>query len=208
MSRRCGAAVLVLAAGTVYADDLTPPPWRFNPGTTVQHWDFSSGPIGFAPDAGPLNNPFGNPIMTPGAGANWLPVFGGRNDVWAIAGSSLNFDVPNTGNQANQKELWLQVTYFSAAPALNPNYVIGGASGPFTQFGSQVTPLGNGWFHELSKWKVAPCPPAERVSILPSTAGAQMLIDQVVIDTRCAVPAPGVAVLLAMAGLAAVRRRR
>ena len=37
------ALVACAWAGPVWADDLTPPPWRFNPGTTVQHWDFSAG---------------------------------------------------------------------------------------------------------------------------------------------------------------------
>src|ERR1700674_1777026 len=60
-------------AGSALADDLTPPPWRGNPGTTVQHWDFSSGPTGFAPDALPLNNIYGTPVMIPVGGATWLP---------------------------------------------------------------------------------------------------------------------------------------
>ena len=209
MSRCCFVATALLAAaGAAHADDLTPPPWRFGPGTTVQHWDFSSGPTGFAPDALPLNNPYGTPIMSPSAGTTWLPTFGGRNDVWAIAGGALSFDVPNSGVQIHQKELWLQVTFFGFAPSLSPGYTVAGPSGPFTQISSQITALPGGWNHELTKWKVGVCPPFERVAILPNTAGAQLLIDQVVIDTICAVPSPGAAGLLAAAGLVVVRRRR
>ena len=62
---------LVALCGIARADDLSPPPWRFTPGSTVQHWDFSSGPAGFTPDALPLNNSYGTPIMTPTTGTTW-----------------------------------------------------------------------------------------------------------------------------------------
>lgn len=208
MSRRCLAVVLLAAAAAAHADDLSPPPWRLGPGTTVQHWDFSSGPTGFAPDAGPLHNPYGPPVMSPAVGTNWLPAAFGRNDVWQIANGSLSFLVPNTGNQNNQKELWLQVTYFGNSPAGGPNYSVAGPGGPFTQLGSQTTALPGGWTHELTRWNIGTCPPFERVAILPNFAGVQVLIDQVVIDTICQVPTPGALALLGLAGIAAVRRRR
>ena len=200
-------AILGLS-GAAFADDLTPPPWRFNPGTTVQHWDFSSGPTGFTPDALPLNNSFGTPVMTPTSGAVWLPAVNGRNDVWAIAGGGLSFDIPNTGNQAHMKNLWLQVTYFGPAPG-GPGYSVAGPSGVFTQVGAPITTaLPGGWVHELTQWSVPVCPPFERVSIFPGLAGAQTFVDQVVIDTQCIIPSPGSASLLALGGVCALRRRR
>lgn len=205
-------AVAILATSAVRADDLTPPPWRFQPGTTFQHWDFSAGPGGGAPDAPGVNlfNPYGTPILTPGGGAGWLPSFGGRNDVWGLASAaglgSLAFDVPNTNVSQHQKDLWLQITYFGTAPSwtvAGPTGVFGLTAGPIT------TPLANGWFHELTEWNVATCPPFERVSISPNTAGAVLFVDQVVIDTQCyPIPTPGGAALLGLAGLSLLRRRR
>lgn len=207
-----GSVALFVTAGlatSALADDLTPPSWRGNPGTTVQHWDFSSGPSGFAPDALPLNNPYGTPIMSPSFGTSWLPSFGGRNDVWQIAGGSLQFDIPNTGVSTHQKELWLQVTFLANAANPAPLYAVASPSGLFTQTGSIITPLGNGWFHELSTWATPKCPPFERISIAPLTPGAVCIIDQVVVDTQCIpVPAPGVITLAACGGLIALRRRR
>jgi len=206
-------SILALAAaagltGSAMADDLTPPSWRFNPGTTVQHWDFSSGPTGFAPDALPLNNSYGSPLMNTGT-STWLPAFSGRNDVWDITSGVLNFDIPNTGNTANQKNLWLQITFFGLAPVIGPGIVVSSGSGLFTQIGAPInTTLANGWNHQLTQWSLPTCPQMEHVTLSPGFTGAPMVIDQVVIDTQCIIPAPGAASVLALAGIAAIRRRR
>lgn len=206
----CGIAVVSVCA-VAQADDLTPAPWRFSPGSTVQHWDFSSGPAGSAPDALPLNNPYGAPSLLPVTPVTWMPSFNGRNDVWDLSpGGNLSFFVPNTGNQAHQKEVWLQVTYFSAATVPPPSLVVSSNFGLFTPIGGpQITPLPNGWNHMLTRWVTPICPPFERINISPGLVGAVSLIDQVVIDTLCyQVPAPGA---IAMCGIAAplcFRRRR
>jgi len=204
------AFALVAAAGfsgSAMADDLTPPPWRFNPGTTVQHWDFTGGPGGGVPDALPLNNTYGTPIMTTSTGSTWLPAAAGRTEVWDITGGSLSFLIPNTGNQNNQKELWLQVTFFGPAP-ITPFYSVATSTGAFNLVSSSITALPQGWTHELTKWTFPNCPPFERITIGPGLAGAIMLVDQVVVDTQCIVPAPGAATLLGFGGLLAARRRR
>jgi MYXO-CTERM domain-containing protein len=213
-----GACALMVCAGfctSAWGDDLTPAPWRFGPDTTFQHWDFSSGPGGGAPDGPGVNlfNPYGVPMMTPSLGAAWQPFFSGRNDVWALGGGgSLNFDVPNDQVTAlHQKELWLQITFFSQATTPPPGVVVASAFGLFTPLGAPVlTPLPNGWFHELTRWTLPLCPGQERVTIFPSLAGTQVFIDQVVIDTQCApVPSPASgALLLGAAGLLGWRRRR
>ena len=212
MNRSTISVLAILSlSGSALADDLTPPPWRFNPGTTVQHWDFSAGPGGGAPDAGPFNNPYGIPNFAPSTNAVWGASFNGRNDVWSISGqSALAFDVPNTNNTVNQKELWLQVTYFAPAPSPGPGYTVSSPfGGPFNFLGSQVTALPGGWTHELTRWSTPTCPPFERVSIFPTLVGTVVFVDQVVIDTQCIpIPAPGAAAVLAMGGLLAVRRRR
>jgi hypothetical protein len=203
-------AVLSLAAPTM-ADDLFPAPWRFGPGTTVQHWDFSAGPGGGAPDALPLNNPYGPPNMSPSVGSSWLANFALRNDVWSLSGQgALSFDIPNTGNTAHQKEVWMQVTYFALAPTPGPGYTVASTfTGLFTPLSSQSTVLPNGWIHELTRWVAPVCPPFERISIFPGVPGTTVFIDQVVIDTLCApIPAPGAAATLALGGLVAFRRRR
>ena len=212
MTRSAASLLAILAVSTsAFADDLSPPPWRFGAGTTVQHWDFSAGPAGGVPDALPLFNPYGaGPLLSPLAPAAWFPNLMGRNHVWNISaggGGGLDFFVPNTGNSANQKELWLQLTYWVPVPAGPPGVQVTSGSGPFTQISSQITALPGGWFHELSVWTVPICPQKEVVHIFPQ--GVVSYIDQVVIDTRCyPVPTPSAAATLALGGLVAVRRRR
>ena len=210
---RSPALALCLIAAPALADDLSPPPWRFNPGTTVQHWDFNAGPGGGAPDALPYNNPYGvGAILTPLAPAQWLPNFLGRNDVWnlntAAGAGGLDFFVSNTGNAFNQKNLWLQITYWMPTPPISTiGVAITSGSGPFTQLSSTITPLAGGWFHELSVWNVGSCPQKEVVHLFPM--GTLAYIDQVVIDTQCIpIPAPSAAAAFGLAGIALMRRRR
>jgi hypothetical protein len=207
------SALFAGAAAPAFADDLTPAPWRFGAGTTFEHWDFSAGPIGGPPDAPGTNlfNPYGTPIMTPTLGATWLPAASGRTNVWFLGGTSmLTFDVPNTANTVNQKELWLQITFQPPAAGGFPSTTIGSPNGLFTLIGApSYTALPNNWIHELTRWSIGSCPPFERVSISSGVPGAGMFVDQVVIDTRCfPVPAPGTAMLLGAGALLAARRRR
>src|SRR5258706_381990 len=100
MTRIIAAITLsAVFAPVAFADDLTPPPWRFQPDTTFQHWDFSAGAGGGVPDApgaGNFTNPYGTPMLPPVGSATWLPNFAGRNDVWSLfTGGQLVFDVPN-----------------------------------------------------------------------------------------------------------------
>jgi hypothetical protein len=202
----CGLSL----AGSALADDLTPPPWRFGPDTTFQHWDFTGGPAGGPPDAG-VFNPFGVPTLAP-AGV-WLPVFSGRTAVWDISSGSLSFTVPNDPMPPpHAKELWLQVTFFAGtAGVIPPALSVISPLGPFGMIAAPAfTPLGGGWVHELTKWGITQgCPQFERVTISSGQPGIVQCIDQVVIDTRCfAIPAPGSAALVAMGGLIALRRKR
>jgi hypothetical protein len=212
MSRSAASLFAVLALSTsALADDLFPPVWRFTPGSTDQHWDFSAGPAGGVPDALPLNNPYGaGPLLSPLAPAAWSPALMGRNDVWDISaggGGGLDFFVPNTGVTIHQKNLWLQITYWAPIPGGPLGVSISSGSGAFTQLSSVITPLPGGWYHELSVWNVPSCPQKEVVHLFPM--GTVAYVDQVVIDTQCIpVPAPTAAATLALAGLVTLRRRR
>ncbi|MCE9619238.1 MAG: hypothetical protein K8R92_04950 [Planctomycetes bacterium] len=204
--------VVFISVMPTFADDLAPPTWRGGAGTTFQHWDFSAGPGGGAPDGlPPWNNANGIPNLTASGGpTNWLSSFAGRNDVWQVnANNILTFDIPNFGVQTHQKDLVLQVTYFDLAPTIGIGQLVMGPNGFFTQVGSSViTSLGGGWVHEVSVWNASKCPPFEHVQITPPVPGTTSFVDQVVIDTRCyPVPTPGALALAGIGGLISRRRR-
>jgi hypothetical protein len=210
------AAALFLSMGSLAsADDLTPPPFRFGPDTTFQHWDFSAGPAGGAPDAPGTNvfNPYGTPNFIAPLPTNWFPTVGPRSNVWAVNGGSiLTFDIPNDVHPTNHvKELWLQITYWAGAvPGVTPGSLVMDPNGVnFTLLGTTSTVLSDGWTHELTRWALPYCPPMEHVQIFPAIPGTTFWVDQVVIDTQCRqIPVPGAAALLGLAGLAGARRRR
>lgn len=201
--------VLALSAPAVLADDLFPPPWRGNPGTTFQHWGFDQ-PGGGPPDHG-VNNPFGTPLFTPGNGAGWDPVdpSGQRTGTYVISqNQTLNFEIPNDGHPGGQKELWLQYVYTTIDGIAPTSAVVDYSNGVnFTLVSSTPTDLGGGLYHQLDIYSYADCPPGELVTLSPGTVMSPAWIDQVVIDTRC-VPGPATFGLMGAAGLLAARRRR
>jgi hypothetical protein len=200
---------LALAVPAVLADDLTPPSWRGDAGTTFQHWGFDQ-PGGGPPDAG-LNNPYGLPLFTPSNGATWDPIdpSGQRTGTYMITfDQTLNFEIPNHGQHGAQKELWLQYVYTTIDGIGPTSAVIDYSTGSnFTLISSSPTDLGGGLYHQLDIYSYADCPPGELVTLSPGSLMSPAWIDQVVIDTRC-VPAPATVGLIGAAGLIGARRRR
>ncbi|HYF15884.1 MAG TPA: hypothetical protein VD971_12515 [Phycisphaerales bacterium] len=209
-ARRSPARTLIAAAclgSPALADDLAPPSWRGGLGTTVQHWDFSSGPSGAAPDALPLSNPYGSPQLIATNLSNWLASLGGRNDVWAVNDFDfLTFRTPNA-NVPLPTEVWIQVTYQSFSNTIGTQLYdnLGNLYGPDTGY-PIVTPLPNGWFHKLEVYTLPTAPPFEDLRVLPPTPGTVVFVDQVVIDSRV-VPAPTTAALALAAACLCPRRR-
>jgi hypothetical protein len=200
----------VCAPGSAAADDLKPPSWRGQAGSTVQHWGFAAGSGGGAPDALPLNNPYGTPnLMVIPGGATWHPVtpFGlpPRPDVWMLVNPALMlFDVPNEFNNFEQKLIRVQVTFLDVIPEVD----VGPSPNGLPQFtvvqtGFSTTPLSDGWTHGVWDFALNICPGAEIISVA-APQGATCFVDQVVIDTIC-VPGPSG---LAMMGVVMLGRRR
>ncbi|MBX3380545.1 MAG: hypothetical protein KF805_10655 [Phycisphaeraceae bacterium] len=201
-------AIAGVSASWAVADDLNPPPWRGQPGSTFQHWTFGPNSPQGAPDGG-MNNPNGVPNMAPSdGGAFYEPTAGGRVGVWGVVGGSLNFHIPNDDNpDAIAKFIWIQVTWQGQSlPGIS------GVSNHDENMGLVGDPstaqLADGWFHTTWLFSFKDCPDFEDIFVFNNDpTGATILIDQVVIDTICIVPAPGFAGL-ALAGLVVGARRR
>lgn len=193
-----GLVAIVLVAVMVFpalADDLLPPPWRVLPRSTFQRWEFGD------PNPNPLPNQLVNAFGIPQTtivGHQWMPVWEGREGVWAFSGSLVT-NIPNAPDHPDYtKELWIQLTWEPAGPRL-PQVLVDGLPGQLMET-DPVGPLG--WLHSTWTVYLPYNPPMENVLI-----AGDIMVDELVIDTRC-VPEPTTLGLLAIGGLCALLRRK
>lgn len=195
------AAGLLLSAVTgAVADDLIPAPWRdaadttFQEATFSQSWDVSWESV---------SNPYDQPeIWMYSDSWQWDAEAHGRQGVvsWGSWQSGLSMDIPNNEDPNLEKRIWVQITYYGAAPT------IWEAVGIMTGGGiwNGVPPLeglvdhGDGWVTEARQMIIQPNPPLEFVGVRWEGAG---MVDQIIVETIC-VPEPGTLALLAAAGAA------
>jgi hypothetical protein len=181
-------------------NDVQPPPWRGEPGTTSQYWHFNQ------PDRGPIA-----PDGVPDEGQPWLPStqivaesqahwvdsdpVSGRYGIWSLGPSAdLRVTVDNYQQPNPVKLIWVQVVWqdIPGLPATGP--VLGDFVPPGTNpIAVGPVDLEYGWFETTYRWEIYPNPPDEIFTI-----GGNINVDQVIIDTWC-IPEPS-ALLLAMIG--------
>ena len=170
------------------ADDLAPPSWRGQVGSTYQLWTFDDADNPAAPVG--LENATGTAeamITVSAIGAGWLFNLGGmgtQTGWWDLGGEGggMVFEITDSGGPYVDKEVWVQVTYYedwSQAPAV----AVSGAS-----FLSEQTLLvedaGDGalWRLHQSRWRMAPSEGAVSV-VLTADAAWGTVVDEVVVDT-------------------------
>ena len=225
-----GIAVVVVLAGVgqaTLAEDIAPPPYRGDPFSTTQEWDFVTegrwnGEFMVydyqAPDGvgGITDNPYGTPPL--GAHGNWVDGIGpGPGGAWF--GFSKEVSVRSAipiGENPNGDTLIVrvQVTYYDPLQLDPLNVYVRDGSTEGVQWSRQTIPLGGDWWQlvEESGIRSEDLEKYLYVGVYPSegTPPDMYAVSEMVIDT--VIPEPTSLVLLSMGALALTigwwRRRR
>jgi len=183
--------VAVLAA-PVLAEDMNPPEWWGEPGTTWQGWEFNTPEPNPMPDWG--NNPLGMSPANVSPIGPWMPQKDRQVGVWPLSGI---IDVPiNNYPEPNpEKWIWLQLTWQPQQGGTQPSPMVEevqwGNAGITTLIESEQLRNNPLWWHSTYQIVLPFNPPHEVVRI-----SGDINVSELVIDTRC-VPEPGTLVLLA-----------
>jgi len=194
------AILLLVSVVSAFADDLNPPSWRGQAGTTWGIWEFNTNNPNPLPDQG--YNPYGTPStqVTPGLFQSWQPNWGGRSGVWPLSGE-IWITIPNNPVANPYKDIWVQLTWAEQATGNTPLVLATAPENTASSLVNQVA-LGGGWYHSTYSIRLYPNPNQETLLI---TGGIN--VDQLVIDTRC-VPEPSSILALSAGLIGLVLRKR
>jgi hypothetical protein len=196
----CLGIGIAFSAGSAFADDVVPPAWRGQPGTTFGQWEFSTPDMNPPPEPGFLY-PWGLPTISiqPSFMGTWQPEYNGKQGVWPLAGL-ITTTIPNRPLALDFKDIWVQLTWTPVGPYSRPVVEESRFGVPATVVAE--TPLPNGWYNTAFLIHLTPNPDWETVKVSGS-----VYVDEMVIDTICA-PEPASLALLAAGALVILRRRR
>ena len=194
--------VVGIAVTSGFADDLVAPPWRGQPNTTYQAWEFGTSENPVAPDLS--MNPNGTAsadILGMIPGTYWKSEDRGHFGVWRI-GEAIQLEIPNFPPPNPWKEIWIQITYDGGESVLPEILVLPEASS-ITLI--ETIDLGDSYSHETYSIILEPNPPMEIIYVMPRFC--EIYIDEIVVETIC-VPEPATLSLLAIGASVLVRCRR
>jgi len=193
--------VLVCVALPVLADDLNPAPWRGDPRTTLQMWEFGADNNTTNPMPDVWVNEFGPQAATVNPTQPWFAVYAERDGVWKLSG---DIEVPifNYFEPLLEKRIWIQITWTPVGASVNSQAWVDdiALAIPGQLVGQE--PLENGWTHTTHEIVLQPNPEMEWVKVW-----GDFYIDELVIETIC-IPEPATITLLALGALATTLRRR
>ncbi|MCK4658294.1 MAG: PEP-CTERM sorting domain-containing protein [Phycisphaerae bacterium] len=193
-------AAVLLVPVAAFAEDIHPPTWRGDPGSTYQQWTFEDDtawpPVYPEVD----NNPYGEPVLDSAThDYERLGNYSGRDGILFDEMDNIVITLPNCGGSYDYKDIVLQVVWhWDGAPGY-----IWNPSVDFIETDMNVN-LGGGWYYDYIYYRMDSAPAQETLT-LDNAWG--LYIDEIIIDTIC-IPEPASLALLGLGGLTIFRRRR
>lgn len=197
---------LCIIVPSSFADDLYAPSWRGQEGTTMALWDFGT------PDVTPNIevNEYGSTVLTPYPGWNqeWEDQWGGRQGVWPLSGA-IDIAIPNRPEQLPMKIIWIQLSWAEQFPGSRPTVTERLVSDPpleaelIREISMEPSGYLGPWTHSTYKIVLEPNPDFELIRI-----EGGIMVDQLVIDTWCTVPEPGVMLFVGAGLLTLIKKRK
>ncbi len=206
-------AVIGMLALPALADDIQPPSWRGEWSTTSQIWEFDDPalpgwpilPDGPAPGG---NDPLPSTHVVISLFEDYIetdPSGSGRYGIWPLSGY-IDVVVDNHQPPNEFKWVWVQLTWSELEPGSGAEpFLFNLWPAPLLGDGPRIVAtedLGFGWYETTYEWFLRPNPPDEYFTI-----GGDIYVDELVIDTWC-IPEPATLSLLALGGLALLRKKR
>ncbi len=209
----CAFFVVALIAPIAMADDLNPPSWdRFEECTTYWNWQFtedqSENAYGYwYPDERyPPEGGLGGYILANSTQDGWFEEYAGRYGIFTQTFGSIEIPLPNCDNpEMDEKTIRVQATWHTSGPFDDECPVYLGGEGCFEELERYELGTMTGWYYGLYEITIDYCPDMEWIYIYPET-DMGLVLDQIIIDTHC-IPEPASLSLLALGGLALLRRR-
>ncbi len=211
MRRELICCFLLLAAITPVASaiDGNPPSWRGMPGTTLTIWEFGDSSTTPTPDYQfnpyglasinivPGEDEFGNP-------KGWLSEVGDFTGVWPLSGD-IYITIVNAPESNPYKVVRMQITW---GPEEGIDTLTIDIDAGSSVVGDMITiastDLGDGWTEATLQWVIQPNSLSEEFHLYGNA-----MVSDIVIDTWCTdVPEPATLSILAIGGLAMLKRRR
>ena len=195
----------VMAGASAFAA----PDWRGNGETTTfEQWSFSQ-PWDYGrlePDED-SNNAYGEPWLLLDSASQWSQSVDQHSGVWTLGGEMF-LEIPNFPQVQDVKELWIELTWKAAYRTYLPDKPIIGIETDvdidrMELFEREEIPLGSEWKTTIYKYHIWPNPTKEWI-----TVNGDIYLDQVVVDTYCGIPEPGMLSLLALGAILGLRRKR